>query len=300
MSLASETSRGLGAQPLPVVCAKPSPAPWATPERRLVLCALATSGLLYLCYFPVDWGFLGWVALVPLLGLVRSTARSRRIYWSAYLCGLAFYLPVIQWMRVADPRMYFTWLALSIYIAVYFPLAIFLVRKLDRRTGLPLALTLPVVWTALEFVRSLVLGGFPWYMLGYSQHRFNTLIQVADLTGVYGVSFLVLVVNALVFEWLYRLAAVRRVVGRAGEPAPTRRPALAFQSAVALLAIAGCLAYGSWRIGQADFRSGPRLALIQGNLPQQLRNDSSDTAREIIETSSNMLSELAARRSLPD
>src|SRR5262249_58902841 len=197
MSLAIEPGRGLGAQPLPVVRAKPSPAPWATPERRVVLCALATSALLYLCYFPVGWGFLGWVALVLLLGLVRSTDRSRRIYWSAYLCGVAFSLPVIQWMRVADPRMYFTWLALAIYIAVYFPLAIFLVRKLDRRTGLPLALTLPVVWTALEFVRSLVLGGFPWYMLGDSQHRFKTLRQVADLTGLYGVTFLVPSANAL-------------------------------------------------------------------------------------------------------
>src|SRR5262249_30050687 len=146
----------------------------------------------------------------------------------------------------------------------------------------------------------LFLGGFPWYLLAYSQHRFNTLIQFADITGVYGVSFLLLAVNALVFEWLYRLAAVRQVVGRAGEPAPTRRPALAFQSAVVLLAFAGCLAYGSWRIGQADFRPGPRLALIQGNVPLQLRNDPSGPAQELITTSSDMLSKLAARVGLPD
>src|SRR5262249_50387811 len=199
MSLAIEPGRGLGAQPLPVVRAKPSPAPWATPERRVVLCALATSALLYLCYFPVAWGFLGWVALVPLLGLVRSTARSRWIYGSAFLCGLAFYLPVIQWMRVADPRMAFTWIALSLWCSLYLTLTIFLARQLDRRTPLPLVLTLPVVWTAVEFIRAHFLGGFPWYLLGYTQHRFETLIQVVDVTGVYGLSFLLVAVNALVF-----------------------------------------------------------------------------------------------------
>src|SRR5437763_14646935 len=262
MSLARETSRALDPQPLAAVYAKPAAVPWATPERRLVLCALATSALLYLCYFPVGWGFLAWVALVPLIGLVRSAARPRWVYGAAYLCGLAFYLPAIQWMRVADPRMYFTWLALSFWCSAYLTLTIFLARKLDRRTSLPLALTLPVVWTAVEFIRANFLCGFAWYLLGYSQHRFDTLIQVADVTGVYGLSFLLVAVNALVFEWLYRLAAVRRLVGRAGEPAPTRRPVLAFQSAVALLVFAGCLGYGSWRLRQADFRPGPRIALI--------------------------------------
>src|SRR5262249_7875968 len=137
MSIASETFRGTGAHPLPAAHATPAPAPWATPGS-LTLCALATSALLSLCHFPVAWGALGWVALVPLLGLVRSGARPRRVYWSAYLSGLVFYLAAVQWMRVADPRMYFTWIALSLYCAAYFPLAIFLARKFDRRTRLPL------------------------------------------------------------------------------------------------------------------------------------------------------------------
>ncbi|MBI1916057.1 MAG: apolipoprotein N-acyltransferase [Planctomycetes bacterium] len=321
MSLASETSRALEPQPLPAMYAKPSAVPWATPERRLVFCALATSGLLYLCYFPVAWGFLAWVALVPLIGLVRSAARLRWVYGSAYLCGLAFYLPAIQWMRVADPRMVFTWIALSFWCAAYLTLAIFLARKLDRRTPLPLALTLPVAWTAVEFIRANFLGGFPWYLLGYSQHRFDTLIQVADVTGVYGLSFLLVAVNALVFEWLYRLGWVVRWLGGevVGPPEggaaflhstthppnhPTtqpRRPVLAFQSAVALLVFAGCLGYGSWRLGQADFRPGPRIALIQSNMPQQIRNqrangDSEEAkeARRVMEKDAMALSELAA------
>ena len=103
---------------------------------------------MWLCYFPAAWGWLGWLAFVPLLLLVRSTARPCAIYWSAYLGGLAFYVPALQWLRVADPRMLYTWAILALYCAVYFPLAIFIVRFLERRSRLPLTLTLPVVWTA--------------------------------------------------------------------------------------------------------------------------------------------------------
>src|SRR5262249_27461669 len=57
--------------------------------------------LLWLGYFPVNWGWLAWCALVPLLGLVRAKAPGWRIYLSAWLGGLLFFWPAIQWMRVA-------------------------------------------------------------------------------------------------------------------------------------------------------------------------------------------------------
>src|SRR5215213_5029521 len=93
--------------PMTVPLSLGSPARVAKPSagRAWVLlgCSLATSLLLYLCFFPVAWGtVLGWVALVPLLALVRSPARPRLLYPLAYLAGAAFYLPVVQWMRVAD------------------------------------------------------------------------------------------------------------------------------------------------------------------------------------------------------
>src|SRR6476469_9815282 len=117
---------------------------------RVLLPALPAAALLYLAYFPVAWGWLGWVGLVPLLGLVRSKARPRRLYVAAFVVGLAFYVPILQWFRVADVRMYFAWIFLALYCALYFPAAIALVRFLESRTRLPLVVTLPVVWTALE------------------------------------------------------------------------------------------------------------------------------------------------------
>jgi apolipoprotein N-acyltransferase len=243
-----------------------------------LLPALASGLLLWLCYFPADCGWLGWVALVPLLTLVRSRARARNVYPSAWLGGLVFFVAAIQWMRVADPRMVYTWLALSLHCSLFVVLGIFLVRRLDRHTPLPLVLTVPAVWTALEYTRAHLLGGFPWYFLGHTQHDFLTVIQVSDLAGAYAVTFLAAAVNALVFEWLYRSRAVRRFLALPEEPPRLGPRGLGLCTGLVALAVAADLGYGWWRLGQEDFAAGPRLALLQGNLPQQLRNDTSRNA----------------------
>lgn len=257
---------------------------------------LTTAVLLWLCYFPVACGWLIWVALVPLLALVRSSARSWRIYFSSWLGAWAFYLAAMQWMRVADPRMYATWIGLASYCSLYFPLALYLIRFLDRRTSLPLVLTVPVVWTALEFVRSTFAGGFAWYMLGHSQHTFLPLIQIADLTGAYGVSFLVAAVNALLFEILWSRHGTRGWL--AGPDALPRwgRIGLLAQGFTILAALVGTAMYGFWRLGQDRLTPGPRIALLQGNLDQRLRNDSavSEDAAKLMERHFRDLADLAA------
>jgi apolipoprotein N-acyltransferase len=252
--------------------------------RHTLLLALTTSGLLWLCYFPADCGWLIWVVLVPLLTLVRSSARPRRIYLSVWVGGLAFYLPAIQWMRIADPRMYATWIGLAFYCSLCFPLAIYLIRFLDRRTSLPLVLTVPVVWTALEFLRSTCGGGFSWYLLAHSQHTFLPLIQIADLTGVYGVSFLIAAVNAFLFEILWSLPAFRTWLASPDASPRWGRIGLLVQGLAVLAALIGTAVYGFWRLGQEHQTPGLRIALIQGNLDQRLRNDSAvseDAARSM-------------------
>ncbi len=269
----------------PGVTARP-----ARPGLLPLVLALTTAGLLWLCYFPVACGWLAWVALVPLLALVRSPARPRTVYFCAFAGGLAFFWPALQWLRVADDRMYFTWAFLATYSALYFPLAVWLLRLFDRRTALPLVLTVPVVWTALEFFRSNFIGGFAtvllgstqhdwpggfgWYCLSHSQHAFLPLIQVSDLTGAYGVSFLVAAVNGLLFEVLY---ARRWLFVSTEEPARYRPLALLAQAAAVLALLLLTFAYGAWRLRQGGFDEGPRVALVQGNIDQRIRNDTGDT-----------------------
>src|SRR5262245_16637081 len=205
------------------VSEKPIPAagtatakPRAAAGPHLALPALASAGLLWLCFFPVAWGFLGWVALVPLLALVRAEASPRRIKLCAWLAGSAFFWPILTWMPVADYRMYYTWAMLAVYCSLYFPVAIALLRRLDRGTRLPLIVTVPVVWVGLEFIRSFFLTGFAWYYLGHTQHDYLAMIQVTDLGGAYLVSLLVAAVNAWLFEVHYACRPVRRLLGLPG------------------------------------------------------------------------------------
>ena len=118
---------------------RPAPAPPApsTPAVRLASPARLPDDRrpALALLLPGNCGWLAWFALVPFLFLVRTTARPSLVYLCAYAGGLAFFGPALQWMRVADPRMIITWIFLALYCSIYFPLGLFLVRFLDRRTG---------------------------------------------------------------------------------------------------------------------------------------------------------------------
>jgi apolipoprotein N-acyltransferase len=227
------------------------------------------------------------VALVPLLTLTWSTARPRKIYLSAWAGGLLFFWPALQWMRVADYRMYFTWMGLATYCSLYFPLAAYLIRLLVRHTRVPFFVTVPVVWTALEFSRSFLGTGFPWYLLAHSQHDHLGVIQIADLTGAWGVSFLVAAVNAFLCQGLMAVL---------GRPVTSRR-VLLVEGLLLAAGVPAVVGYGEWRMDQMTASPGPRVALVQGNLPQYLRNNPT-TGRSILDHYIS-LCDLAAR-SNPD
>lgn len=262
------------------------------PGRALWLAPLLTAFLLYLSYFPAAIGWLAWVAWVPFLALTRLPGRPRRLYLAAYVGGCALYFPALQWFRVAHPAMYVAWITLAVYCAAYFPLVLALTRSLSRRTSLPLVLLFPTAWVAGEYCRygifgsfaSLLLGshqhdfpgGFSWYFLGHSQHDFLEVIQIADLTGAYGVSFLVAAVNALVFEALWARRWFRQWFSADDAASVAPMPLLIHALGVGALLL-GTFGYGRWRLGEADFRPGPRLALLQTNGSQALRNEGNPT-----------------------
>lgn len=68
-----------------------------------------------------------------------------------------------------------------------------------------------IVWVALEYLRSTLFTGFPWGLLGCSQYRFLSLIQIADITSVYGISFLIVLTNGVLALWAYRLLKQREM-----------------------------------------------------------------------------------------
>ena len=78
----------------------------------------------------------------------------------------------------------------------------YILRRVYLGKRWPFTLVLPIVWVGQEFLRSRLLTGFSWLFLGHSQHEFITLIQICDIFGVYGVTFLIGMVNGLICDLL--------------------------------------------------------------------------------------------------
>ena len=154
------------------------------------------------------------------------------------------------------------YLGLVLFLALY-PAAFGFLVALVREAGIRPTTAAPFVWTGLEYLRGVLFTGFPWDLAGYSQAHLLPIMQIVDVTGVYGVSFAVVLVSGAVWEVL-RFAVTR-------ESMPWRTVGAA---AMVLLVI---LAYGKIRI--RDFPTGgeanPHTALgvLQGNIPQALKWD---------------------------
>ena len=254
-------------------------------KPRVFLPAIVSGLLLWAAFFPLNLGPLAYVALVPWLTLVRAPVANRRRYFAAYIGGVAFFLPALQWVRVAHPMMHISWIGLALVCPLFWVIGLSLIRRIDR-LGVPLAVSVPAVWVALEYTRAHFPTGFPvlqhvglyqmigfgWYFLGYTQHEFLPLIQIADLGGVYAVSFLVAAVNGVVCEWALRSNAVRGWL-RTGEPGdgspPEKAKATPLLSSITVgLLYAAAVGYGFVRLDHPAFEPGPRVAAIQGSVPQ--------------------------------
>ncbi|MBL8849069.1 MAG: apolipoprotein N-acyltransferase [Planctomycetaceae bacterium] len=249
------------------------------PTRGALTLSLLTAALMWAAFAPLAFGPLGWVCLVPLIQLIRLERPTRRMYRLVYAGGLAFSLAALQWMRLGDTWMYPAWIALSAYVALYFPLFVGLSRSAVHRWKLPLTLAVPTVWVGLEFARAHIMSGFAWYFLGHTQFEWNRLIQISDITGAYGVSFLVAMGNAALaacvpWSWLKRLGTASLDGHEAAAP-PPRRQWIGIGATLALLGAA--LIYGTTR-AETEFPAGPRVALIQGNFPSSLKHDPSQFA----------------------
>jgi apolipoprotein N-acyltransferase len=246
--------------------------PGAARLRTQLVCiaaSLLTAALLWLAYFPVSCGWLAWFAPAPWLLLVRAELPRGRRYVFAWLGGMAFFVAALSWMRAGGPGMDYLWVLLALYCSWFWVAALWLIRRLDRRTGLPLTITVPLVWTGLDFARGELMGGFAFYLLGQTQHAVLPAIQIADVAGVAAVTFLVAMVNGLLAEALGRLAAVRRWFGL---PSSENQSGLRPQAIAVATLVVLVLGYGGWRIHQSEFAAGPRVALLQTKIDQVIRN----------------------------
>jgi apolipoprotein N-acyltransferase len=228
---------------------------------RMAALAAASGALLAAAFPTVNLPFLVWVSLVPLL-LAVNGQTVKTGFWLGGITGLVFFAGTVFWVENSVhfyggiplvPASLIT-LSLCAYLALYpalFGAGIGFLRS--SRPAL-LILAAPALWTALELARTYVFSGFPWSLLGYSQYRTLPLVQIADVTGVYGVSFLIVLVNTALAEFIIDK---KRYAGLA----------------VAALITSLVLGYGLMRLGEPEGPGAITISVVQGNIEQDKKWD---------------------------
>jgi apolipoprotein N-acyltransferase len=223
---------------------------------------LASGLLLWTTFPPVEWGWLAWVALVPLFWLATVRAAPLKAYLAAWAGGLVFWTLAVEWLRLIGPGAWIGWLVLALVFSLWWPLFLALTRWAHFRLRLPLILAAPIAWVTVEYLRAYFLTGFPWYYLAHSQFRYLYVIQIADLTGSLGISLLIAIVNA----WLVGLLVLPLFHTTRRGTRLTRLQTVRLWLITVL--VGATLGYGAFRLRTARFRDGPRVALLQSNLEQ--------------------------------
>lgn len=221
----------------------------------------ASSGILLFCSFPsVNFFPIAWIALVPLLVALEKVEDWKTAFRIGYVPGFLFFAGLLIAIALLYPyaNIWTTLLGYILlvgYCAVYFAIFSVLVYQLPWLSGVLFPLGAAIIWVSLEWLRGWFLTGFPWGNIGYSQWNYPAGIQIASITGVYGVSFVIVFFNAGIAtlirrrnEWQKELVAVL----------------------VPCLLVAITLVYGYVVTGNSDYdkRQSIKIALIPGNIPQ--------------------------------
>lgn len=250
-------------------------------RRRERWLPLLAGVLLGFSYFPGPLLALNLTAFVPLLAWLEATREApaqRHLVgglvfgWTTHLISLHFMYSMLEQSWLAA----LLYVGMSLALAVRISLSVLLLAWLRRRSGLSWALLLPMVWVSFEWLQ----GRIPDLRLT-GEHLAHTVaghpfaVQFADLVGPYGVTAVLLAINALAFEALRDWGTPR-----------ARRPLAALGLLVAAVAAYDVQAWLRPEPGGRTLRVG----LIQPDIPLAVKHDSTTGQRQW-----EMLVELSVR-----
>lgn len=220
--------------------------------KRDVFLSVLAGILLTLPYINGNLWIFAWMGFIPLFFALRNKNRAQA-FLLAYFAGIIFWAGTIWWLvhvTLAGT------ILLILYLALYFGLFGFFVSSYLLPTTYCLLL-IPSIWVLLEYLRSHLLTGFPWALLGYSQYLNLPIIQIADLTGAWGVSFLIMLLNIGIYLMLIKKQKRAIILS-------------------CLLCVSVSLGYGYYKINflkKNAIQKSIRVSVIQGNIPQDLKWD---------------------------
>jgi len=255
------------------------------PFRSIIgACAALVSGfLLVLAFPPYDQAWLGWVAMVPLL-LGLTVLRPWMAFFATGWGGIVFCIGFFRWIFEIPGYTMLHHILLGVYLGPLFGFIGFIASIMMRRWSITAAMVaVPFVWVSLEYLRSnLSFLSLPIGLLGHSQYKNVAMIQIASISGVYGVSFLVVLTNAAIAVILLNLKeGLNNTPDSPSRPLATRGTYM--MAGVGVVLIILTLVYGHMVANRPINGLKNKIAVVQANiLPAEERT--TRRARYIIET----------------
>lgn len=263
-------------------------------------------GILWAMAFP-RFEIAGFAWIVPgYLFLLTKNVERGEAFRIGYISGLIAHLISLHWLLYIPVKIapIAGWLALCAYLALYPAAWTILIRliheKFFQEPGkVKYAIFAPfvaaVVWTALEMVRARLLTGFPWNLLGVSQYKMLFLIQIADILGVYGVSFLIVWFSCAAAIAIERLLKIEISLSFLLRP-PTKWLSPMFLPLLALALVIyynfAIVIYTSGKHLNLHYRTELKIALVQPSIPQTIiwdKNENEERFKQLIDLTKSAL-----------
>jgi apolipoprotein N-acyltransferase len=225
--------------------------------------------LLALAFPPFKFGFIAYLGLIPFLYWSKIDKKSDA-FKTGYWWGFGFHTAGLYW--IINSTVLGGVLTL-LYLPLYSAVTLLLCRFFFQRFGRPGLLWLfPFLWTAMEYIRTVGVLGFPWMSVAYSQTYYPALIQYSDYTGVHGVVFWICVLNVFVFLIVEQ---IRSCINE-GRSFINAKSALLIIVPVFLIAVP--IIHGSLSIRSGSYMGDSiKVSLIQGHVDMDQKTDAEFT-----------------------
>ena len=274
--------------------------------RKIALCIL--SAIFLILSFPKTslWP-LAWISLVPLFFAVQNE-KPLKSFLYGIITGLAAYCGILYWLvptfsAAGEPKIIgiAVLILLSFYLAIYYGLFCLFIRfahpRLKSGATIRYSLLAAFLWVSLESIRTHLFTGFPWAVLGYSQWNNLPIIQISEFAGVYGVSFLIILVNLTISNAIKNDTKCHPETEAKGLKSKDRILRFAQNDNIkncgfTLLLISVSLIFGFYKlknIGTSEHRNIKTVSILQGNI-DQYKKWNEKYEQEIVDTYSELVS----------
>ena len=227
--------------------------------RRILLAIL--SGLFLILSFPkYDFWFLAWVSLIPLLAALRNVSPTFAFILS-FLTGITFLVATEYEFLSIYKTAWIDWVFYGIILGSFYGFFGLFYKYVLKRIRLSAVIVAPVLWVTMEyFISHIDFLSYPFDLLGYSQSTNLPIIQISSLTGVYGVSFLIVMVNAALSEVI--LYFLNKKQGKEINKPVTQLKAVF----ITILLVTSALLYGFWSLLKQPNADKVAITVIQPNI----------------------------------